>query len=79
LQAKGISVANFLRSQEELVEKFDSGFSGYRGLSGNNCLSCLASRAAKLMNESSFFRIHYIIIYFSLFCPQVTHQQLTKD
>jgi len=32
--AKGISVASFLKSQEELVEKFDSGFSGYRGLSG---------------------------------------------
>ena len=25
---------SYLRSQEELVEKFDSGFSGYRGLSG---------------------------------------------
>ena len=34
IQAKGISVASFLKSQEELVEKFDSGFSGYRGLSG---------------------------------------------
>ena len=33
-QAKGISVENFLRSQADLMEKFDSGFSGYRGLSG---------------------------------------------
>lgn len=34
LQAKGISVESFLRTQAELMEKFDSGFSGYRGLSG---------------------------------------------
>ena len=33
-QAKGISVESFLRTQAELMEKFDSGFSGYRGLSG---------------------------------------------
>jgi hypothetical protein len=34
IQAKGISVEEFLKKQEELTEKFDSGFNGYRGLNG---------------------------------------------
>ena len=33
-QAKGISVEDFLKKQEELTEKFDSGYNGYRGLNG---------------------------------------------
>ena len=35
-QAKGISVESFLKKQEEIAEKFDSGFNGYRGLNGKS-------------------------------------------
>lgn len=45
-QAKGISVEDFLLRQEELVEKFDSGFSGYRGLSGSS-----STRPSKLVEK----------------------------
>jgi len=33
-QARGISVEDFLRRQEEISQRFDSGFHGYRGLNG---------------------------------------------
>ena len=36
LQARGISVEEFLRKQEEIIERFDSGFDGYRGLNGES-------------------------------------------
>ena len=35
-QARGISVEEFLRKQEEIIERFDSGFDGYRGLNGES-------------------------------------------
>ncbi|XP_059088861.1 uncharacterized protein LOC131884972 isoform X2 [Tigriopus californicus] len=35
-RARGICVEDFLRKQEELAEKFDSGFDGYRGLNGSS-------------------------------------------
>ena len=35
LQAKGVSVESFLETQTEMVNRFESGFSGFRGLSGN--------------------------------------------
>eukprot|EP00092_Neocalanus_flemingeri_P009613 GFUD01010347.1.p1 GENE.GFUD01010347.1~~GFUD01010347.1.p1 ORF type:complete len:492 (+),score=156.69 GFUD01010347.1:51-1526(+) len=34
-QAKGISVEAFKKNQDELIERFESGFFGYRGLQGN--------------------------------------------
>jgi len=34
-RAKGVNIGNFLKKQAEMVEKFESGFSGYRGLSGS--------------------------------------------
>jgi len=34
-RAKGVDIGNFLKKQAEMVEKFESGFSGYRGLSGS--------------------------------------------
>ena len=35
-QARGISVEEFLRKQEEIIERFDSGFDGYMGLNGES-------------------------------------------
>jgi hypothetical protein len=66
LQAKGISVEDFLRKQEELTERFDSGSNGYRGLNGENQtrhiehielpLATLAAQIAHVM-QSKLIRI----------------------
>eukprot|EP00095_Tigriopus_kingsejongensis_P007535 maker-scaffold104_size368486-snap-gene-0.9 protein:Tk07535 transcript:maker-scaffold104_size368486-snap-gene-0.9-mRNA-1 annotation:"hypothetical protein L798_11134" len=50
-QAKGISVEEFLRTQEELAERFDSGFDGYLGLNGSS-----SSRPSEIV-EKIFERI----------------------
>lgn len=47
-QARGVTVESFLETQKRLVDRFESGFSGYRGLAGHyNILtitySCLFS------------------------------------
>ena len=34
LKAKGVSIENFKKNQEELFGRYDSGFFGYRGLQG---------------------------------------------
>lgn len=49
LQAKGISVEDFLRRQEEITEKFDSGFNGYRGLNGK----CISHSLHRLPHDDS--------------------------
>ena len=35
LKAKGVSIENFKKNQEELFGRYDSGFFGYRGLQGD--------------------------------------------
>lgn len=43
-KAKGVSIENFKKYQEEIFGRYDSGFFGYRGLQGiiilNNELPC---------------------------------------
>ena len=34
-KAKGVSIENFKKNQEEIFGRYDSGFFGYRGLQGN--------------------------------------------
>ena len=36
LKAKGISIDAFKKQQDDLIGSFESGFFGYRGLSGNS-------------------------------------------
>ena len=38
LKAKGVSIENFKKNQEEIFGRYDSGFFGYRGLQGKNFL-----------------------------------------
>lgn len=33
-QVKGVAIDDFLRYQQDLIETFESGYSGYRGLTG---------------------------------------------
>ena len=37
-KAKGVSIENFKKNQEEIFGRYDSGFFGYRGLQGKNFL-----------------------------------------
>ena len=39
IKAKGISVEAFKKQQDELIERFESGFFGYRGLQGKHYMS----------------------------------------
>jgi hypothetical protein len=34
LQVKGVAIDSFLRYQQDIIETFESGFWGYRGLTG---------------------------------------------
>ena len=34
-KAKGVSIENFKKNQEEIFGRYDSGFFGYRGLQGD--------------------------------------------
>ena len=34
-EAKGVSIENFKKNQEEIFGRYDSGFFGYRGLQGD--------------------------------------------
>ena len=58
---------SFLRSQEELVEKFDSGFSGYRGLSGKNLLFSMVIYFRLTFCTSVYFKIKNIRTGFCAF------------
>ena len=51
-QARGVSVEEFLRKQEEIIERFDSGFDGYRGLNGErNRVSSNLYRVARVVMD----------------------------
>ena len=39
LKAKGISIDAFKKQQDDLIGSFESGFFGYRGLSGNSFIA----------------------------------------
>lgn len=34
LQVKGVAIDDFLKYQQDLIETFETGFCGYRGLTG---------------------------------------------
>lgn len=36
---KGVAIDDFLRYQQDLIETFESGYSGYRGLTGEYALN----------------------------------------
>eukprot|EP00094_Tigriopus_californicus_P009871 TCALIF_09518-PA protein Name:"Protein of unknown function" AED:0.06 eAED:0.06 QI:947/0.4/0.5/1/1/1/6/0/681 len=51
LKARGICVEDFLRKQEELAEKFDSGFDGYRGLNAGSSSTRPSELVEKIIDK----------------------------
>lgn len=36
---KGVTIDDFLKHQQEIIQNFESGFCGYRGLTGKTCFT----------------------------------------